>query len=184
MVASGWPQGSLRVASGCLPVGYQIASAAPPHTTHQLSPQKIHYRHHPLHGTEVEVVRVLRRDGEEVFTVKVPAGFQLALPSWMLDPIYCGSLPQEGRPRVSLAALLELEALMASQLLPCGPGTVQKAGTDAPKIKDRLLSDPPGLPQEGPVGKFSPSPASSLPRTDRAVITSGGVNARPTQEAS
>ena len=84
------------------------------------------------------MVRVLRRDGEEVFTVKVPAGFQLALPGWMLDPIYCGGLPQEARPRVSLAALLELEALMASQHLPCGPGTVQKAGTDAPKTKDRL----------------------------------------------
>ena len=53
----------------------------------------------------------------------------------------------------------------------------------ATKVKDRLLSDPPGLPQEGPVGKVSPSPASSLLRTDRAVITSGGVNARPTPEA-
>ena len=161
-----------------------MASAAPPHTTHQLSPQKIHYRHHPLHGTEVEVVRVLRRDGEEVFTVKVPTGFQLALPSWMLDPIHCGSLPQEARPRLSLAALLELQALMAIQPLPCAPRAAQEAGTDATKTKDRLLSDQPGLPQEGPVGKVSPSPARSLLRTDRAVITSGGVNARPTPEAS
>ena len=131
----------------------------------------------------MEVIRVLRRCGEEVFTVKVPAGFQLALPSWMLDPIHCGDLAQEARPRVSLAALLELQALMASQDLLWVPCAAQEAGTDATKPQDRLLSDQPGLAQEGPVGKVSPLPARSLPRTDRAVITSGGVNARATPEA-
>ena len=171
------------MATGWLPVGYQIASGAPAHTTHQPWPQKIHYRHHPLYGSEVEVVRVRRRCGEEVLTVKVPAGFELAVPSWMLDPIHCGGLPQEARPRVSLAALLELQALMRSQDLPCGSGTVQTAGTDATKSKDQLLSDSSHLPPEGPVGKVSPTPSSSLPRTDRAVITSGGINARATSEA-
>ena len=129
------------------------------------------------------MVRVRRRCGEGVLTVKVPAGFQLALPSWMLDPVHCGGLLQETRPRVSLAALLELQALVASQRLPGAPGAAQEAGTDATKIKDRLLSDSPHLPPEGPVGKVSPLPSRSLPRTDRAVITSGGVNARATQEA-
>ena len=51
------------------------------------------------------------------------------------------------------------------------------------KIKDRLLSDSPHLPPERSVGEVSPLPSSSLPRTDRAVITNGGVNARATQEA-
>ena len=129
------------------------------------------------------MVRVLRRDGEEVFTVKVPAGFQLALPSWMLDPIHCGDLAQEARPRVSLAALLELQALMASQDLLWVPCAAQEAGTNAIKTKDRLLSGPPHLLAEGPVGKVSPIPSSSLPRTDRAVITSSGVNGRATREA-
>lgn len=101
----------------------------------------------------------------------------------MLDPIHCGSLPQEARPRVSLAALLELQALMASQDLPWGSCAAQEAGTDATKTKDRLLSDPPHLLPEGPVGEATPIPASSLPRTDRAVITSRGINARATQEA-
>ncbi len=131
----------------------------------------------------MEVVRVRRRCGEEVLTVKVPAGFQLALPSWMLDPVHCGGLLQETRPRVSLMALLELQALVASQHLPCAPGTAQEAGTDATKTQGRLFSDPPHLLPEGPVGEVSPLPASSLPRTDRAVVTSGGVKARATRKA-
>jgi len=53
----------------------------------------------------------------------------------------------------------------------------------ATKIKDRLLSDSPHLPPERSVGEVSPIPSSSLPRTDGAVITSGSVNARATQEA-
>ena len=171
------------MASGWLPVGYQMASAAPPHTTHQPSRQIIHYRHHPLYGSEVEVVRV-RRCREGVLTVKIAAGFQLALPSWMLDPVHCGGLLQETRPRVSLAALLELQALVTSQHLPCGSGTAQEAGTNATKVKDRLLSDSPPLPPERSVGEVSPLPSRSLPRTDGAVITSGSVNARATQEAS
>ena len=170
------------MASGCLPVGYHMASAAPPHTTHQPSRQKIHYRHHPLYGSEVEVVRV-RRCREGVLTVKVPAGFQLALPSWMLDPVHCGGLLQETRPRVSLAALLELQVLVANQRLPGAPSAAQEAGSDATKIKDRLLSDSPHLPPERSVGEVSPIPSSSLPRTDGAVITGGSVNARATQEA-
>ena len=52
----------------------------------------------------------------------------------MLDPVHCGGLLQETRPRVSLAALLELQALVASQHLPCAPGMAQEAGTDATKI--------------------------------------------------
>jgi DNA invertase Pin-like site-specific DNA recombinase len=53
----------------------------------------------------------------------------------------------------------------------------------ATKIKDRLLSDSPHLPPERSVGEVSPIPSSSLSRTDGAVITSGGVNARATPEA-
>jgi len=53
----------------------------------------------------------------------------------------------------------------------------------ATKVKDRLLSDSPPLPPERSVGEVSPIPSRSLPRTDRAVITSGGVKARATQEA-
>ena len=55
----------------------------------------------------------------------------------MLDPVHCGGLLQETRPRVSLAALLELQAMVASQHLPCAPGMAQEAGTQATKVKDR-----------------------------------------------
>lgn len=172
-----------------LPAGaWRNCAATSPHTTHRLSPQKIHYRHHPFQGSEVEVVRALRRSGEEVLVVKVPQGYQIAVPGWMLDAMYCSRLPQEARPRVALAALLELATLLDTQRLPsaaCAPQSgpsSQKGVTDAPRTKDRLSASQPGLPQEGPVGKVPRTQSSSLPRTDRAVVASRRVNPTSSRE--
>ena len=77
--------------------------------------RRSHYRHHPFYGSEVEVVRALRRSAEEVLVVKVPQGFQIAVPGWMLDAIHCSRLPQEERQRVALAALLELALRCSSE---------------------------------------------------------------------
>ena len=159
-----------------------------PHTTHQLSGQQIHYRHHPFHGSEVEVVRPLRRSGEEVLVVKVPQGFQIAIPGWMLDAGHCNGLPQEERPRVSLAALLALAALLDTQGLPSAASepkshaSPQRGVTDAFKTKDQLSAKPSSLPQAGPVGEVSPTPASSLSRTGRAGVASRRVNANCVRE--
>ena len=157
--------------------------ATSPHTTHQLSLQKIHYRHHPFYGAEVAVIRVLRRCGQEVLLIKVPAGFQIAIPGWMLDPVFCGGLPQEPRPRVSLVALLALLALSQSQHLPGACGAAQTEGSHELKIKDRLLSDPPHLPQEGPVGNISRTQSHSLPRTDGAVVALCDIEPNSNPEA-
>ena len=70
--------------------------------------QKIHYRHHPFYGTEVEVVRALRRFDEQSFVVKLPEGHQIAVPAWMLDAVFCSQLPQCDHPLIALKALLEL----------------------------------------------------------------------------
>ena len=42
-------------------------------------------------------------------------GVQLAVPSWMLDPVLCRQLVDEPRPRVVIAALLELADVLDSQ---------------------------------------------------------------------
>jgi hypothetical protein len=129
------------------------------------------------------VIRALRRCGQEVLVIKVSAGFQIAIPGWMLDPVYCGGLAQEPRPRVSLAALLELLALSRSQHLPGASGAAQKEGTDALKIKGRLLSDQSHPPQEGLVGKVSRTQAHSLPRTGGAVVVLCGIEPNSNPEA-
>jgi hypothetical protein len=158
-----------------------------PHTTHQLSPQRIHYRHHPFCGAEVELVRALRRTGDELVVVRVPQGFQIAVPRWMLDPIHCGRLLQEERPRVSLRALLGLTAIMDAQPLrststtpQVGPSP-QPGATDASDKKYQLSSNESGLPEEGPLGKVSPIQSSSLLRTGRTNIASRD-KASPTRE--
>jgi hypothetical protein len=42
---------------------------------------------------------------------------QLAVPSWMLDAIICQHLVDDPRPRVAIAALLELAGLLDAQTL-------------------------------------------------------------------
>jgi len=40
---------------------------------------------------------------------------QVAVPTWMLDPLACQQLTDEVRPRISVAALHDLRALLDSQ---------------------------------------------------------------------
>jgi hypothetical protein len=40
---------------------------------------------------------------------------QLAVPVWMLDPIFCAQLQHESHPRLSLSALIELRELLDGQ---------------------------------------------------------------------
>jgi len=82
------------------------------------SAKKIEYRHHPFHGTEVRVVRTVRQFVDEIDIVQLPAGFQIAVPRWMLDPIICSQLRQEGKPRVALSALLRVADLLEKRHLP------------------------------------------------------------------
>jgi hypothetical protein len=143
------------------------------HTTHKLSLQKIHYRHHPFYGTEVEVVRALRRFDEESFVVKLPEGLQIAVPAWMLDPVYCSQLPQRDHPLIALEALLALAEVIEISRLPSsvtnsesGPSSL-RGGIDALRTKERLSSTEVALREEEAMGKTSRAQSSSLPGTDR-----------------
>ena len=47
--------------------------------------------------------------------IKLADDVQVAVPTWMLDPLACQQLTDEDRPRVSVAALNELRGLLDSQ---------------------------------------------------------------------
>jgi hypothetical protein len=89
--------------------------AASPHTTHQLPACRIEYRYHPRYGAEVRVIRAQRSITAQIDIVRFEDGEQIALPRWMLDPVFCAQLPQEPKPRVALSALLRLVDWMAAQ---------------------------------------------------------------------
>ena len=137
-------------------------AAAHPHTAHESSPAIIHYRHHPFHGEEVEIVRRLRRYTADCVVIKLADDVQVAVPTWMLDPLVCQQLTDEGRPRLSVAALTDLRALLDSQPVvvtttsAINPGSQQAGGddgrshrastaaTDADVRAPRTVADTPG----------------------------------------
>ena len=49
--------------------------------------------------------------------IKLADDVQVAVPTWMLDPLACQQLTDEVRPRLSVAALKDLRALLDSQPL-------------------------------------------------------------------
>jgi hypothetical protein len=64
----------------------------------------------------VEVVRRFRRHAADSLLVMVRgSGLQLAVPSWMLDAIFCGRLVDEPEARLAVSALTELRELLDSQ---------------------------------------------------------------------
>jgi hypothetical protein len=86
-------------------------------STHDLYVAKIWYRHHPLYGVEVTVVRYLRRNSaDRVVIVRCPDRAQIALPEWMLNSVACDRLADELRPRVAISALVALKRLLEESL--------------------------------------------------------------------
>jgi hypothetical protein len=119
------------------------------------------------------VVRALRRFDEESFVVKLPEGLQIAVPAWMLDPVFCGQLRQRDHPVVALEALLKLAEFIEIFRLPSsvtnsesGPSSL-RGGVDALRTKERLSSTEVALREEEAMGKTSRAQSSSLPGTDR-----------------
>jgi hypothetical protein len=117
-------------------------------------------------------VRALRRFDEESFVVKLAEGHQIAVPAWMLDPVFCNQLPQRDHPSIALKALLELAELI-EQRLPSsvthsesGP-SLQRGGVDALRTEKILSSTKASLCEKGAVGQTSPTQSSSLWRIDR-----------------
>jgi hypothetical protein len=118
-------------------------------------------------------VRALRRFDEESFVVKLLEGHQIAVPAWMLDPIFCSQLQQRDHPVIALEALLELAEFIELERLPSsvtdsesGPSP-RRGGNDALRTQKRLSSTEVGLCEKGGVGKTSRTESSSLPGVDR-----------------
>ena len=119
------------------------------------------------------MVRALRRFDEESFVVKLPEGLQIAVPAWMLDPVFCGQLPQRDHPVVALEALLELAEFVEIFRLPSsvtnsesGPSS-RRGGIDALRAKERFSSTEVALREEEAMGKTSRAQSSSLSGADR-----------------
>jgi hypothetical protein len=119
------------------------------------------------------VVRALRRFGEESFVVKLPDGHQIAVPAWMLDPVFCYQLPQRDHPLIAFKALLQLAELIERRGLPWPAShsqsepSLRRGGIDALRTEKILSSAKAALCEKGAVGETSPTQSSSLPGPDR-----------------
>ena len=138
------------------------SGAAHPHTAHESPSAIIHYRHHPFHGEPVTIVRRLRRYVTDCVVITLADDVQVAVPTWMLDPLICQQLTDEEHPRLSVEALSDLRALLDSQRVVVTPTAInaeasQQAGgddarpdrastgtTDAEVRSTRPVADAPG----------------------------------------
>jgi hypothetical protein len=118
------------------------------------------------------VVRALRTGQERILIVRLPDGFQIAVPSWMLDPVFCSQLPQEAKPRIGLTALWQLVELVQAQSLHrrgqhsesgASPST---KGKHAPRQENSLLPAEAGAEQQASVmAEAAPRQPDSLSST-------------------
>ncbi|TKA93935.1 hypothetical protein FAZ78_25135 [Cereibacter changlensis] len=72
----------------------------------------VRYRRHALFGRHLRVERVDRRRSGRFVHVEVHPGVFRVLAAWMLDPVACAGMDL-GAPRVSLAALADLDDLLS-----------------------------------------------------------------------
>lgn len=87
------------------------------HTAHHSSIVRICYHHHPFCGQTVEIIRWLRHQTADSLVIQLQDGLQLAIPSWMLDPVACSHVSDAPAPRLSVEALLAVRALLDHQPL-------------------------------------------------------------------
>jgi hypothetical protein len=108
---------------------------------HQLSLGRIHYRHHPFFGQEVEILHPFPALSSTHWIVRLQEGLRIAVPTWMLDAIFCDQLKEEASPRVAVFALLSLSDLLDHQELlskaeSCSSSHQMKGGSDATERED------------------------------------------------
>ena len=75
---------------------------------------EVHYRWHALYGRRLRRQYVEQRAGGEVVHVEMAPGVVLVLAAWMLDAAACAGMSL-GAPRVTLAALAELDQLLTER---------------------------------------------------------------------
>ena len=124
----------------------------------------------------MKVVRALRSFLDEIDIVQLPDGLQIAVPRWMLDPVFCSQLPQEAKPRVAVTALFRLAELARSHRLPNPIGTAlldtspPTKGHHVSRTKSNLSPNPVTSAQKGTLGEIA--------RTDARALQAG-VNTDP-----
>src|SRR5262249_58310815 len=87
------------------------------HTAHHSSIGRICYQHHPFYGQTVKIIRWLRRQTAESLVIKLQDGLELAIPSWMLDPLACRLVHDAPAPCLPVETLLALRELLHRQPL-------------------------------------------------------------------
>ena len=144
------------------------------HTTHHSSIVRICYHHHPFFGQTVEIIRWLRRQTSDSLVIKLQDGLELALPSWMLDPVACSLMHDAPAPRLTMETLLALRALLDRQpllpaALPATPCVSQPEGArDAQESSSSpIVAGPRALHHPRRVAPAAPRPAPAVSRAPR-----------------
>jgi hypothetical protein len=70
------------------------------------------YRYHPFFNSSGRILRRSRYRGGEEFVIELDERTAIAVPGWMLDPVFCQQLVVETRPRLGLGALRDLRRLV------------------------------------------------------------------------
>jgi hypothetical protein len=91
------------------------------HTAHIARTERVHYRHHPLFGKEVEVSKRFRHASVASVMIVVADGTRGLIPQWMLDSDACSAVSDEDTPRISVSALCLLRDLLDAQTLSSWP---------------------------------------------------------------
>jgi hypothetical protein len=108
-------------------------------------------------------IRALRSFTEHVDIVRLDDGEQIAVPRWMLDPVYCAQLPQETRPRIALPALLRLVSWLAARNLIRCPDRLHPEGSAQLQSAHALRTHPTILSataSAGPTDTVGPAPGA------------------------
>ena len=90
---------------------FPVAPQGPSHNAYISESVTIHYRWSALWGSNLPVLRRIRREGGDCVVCESPPGNAFAIPIWMTDPSVCAAF-SFGPPLVSLSALHALRIFL------------------------------------------------------------------------
>ena len=160
---------------------WRTNASAHPHTAHESSPAIIHYRHHPFHGEHVTIVRRLRRYTTDCVVIQLADDVQVAVPTWMLDPLVCQQLSDDAHPRISVAALCDLRTLLDSQAVAVpttainSEGSPQAGGDDARPDRASTETTDADLRPTRPVANTPGAGSPAVPRSPGTTTERGAA---------
>ena len=144
------------------------------HTAHIPGSGAIHYRHHPLFGEEVEVLRRCRRDAVDCVMIVVADGTRCLIPKWMLDSASCSTVVDQDTPTIAFSALCSLRDLLdATSSGSREASSVQGGSCDAKATNQSGPVDVPMANRELNVETTATKTAGALPGTVVPTASSG-----------